>query len=99
MKMLLLFLLSGLAFTVPGGIHAAETAPQPAVARTKVDLHSFVNWDFRHRPKLKGWRATATAIQRTLEQCYPARSAHSLTENGTKDALRDFFHAKTGTVH
>ena len=78
---------------LPGAALAAEDHPQPAASRTKADLHAFVNWDFRHRRKLKGWRATATAIQRTLEQCYPARSAHSLTENGTKDALRDFFHA------
>lgn len=92
MKLLLLPLLSALAFTLPGGIHAAETAPQPALARTQVDLHSFVNWDFRHRPKLKGWRATATAIQRTLDQSHPRHSVHTMVENGSKESLSRFFH-------
>lgn len=72
---------------------AAENRPQPATARTKADLHSFVNWDFRHRRKLKGWRATETAIQRTLEQWFPGRPTHTLVENGNAGALRAFLGA------
>ena len=40
--------------------------------------------------KLKGWRATAIAIQKMLGEWYPERSTHTLVENGTGGTLREF---------
>ena len=74
-----------------GGIASAEE--RPTASRSQADLHAFVNWNFRHRRKLQGWHATAIAIRRTLEQCYPRRSAFTLVENGPGGALRAFLHA------
>ena len=91
MKTPLLFLLAGLALTLVCGTHAADAPPRPS-PQARADLHSFVNWDFHHRKSLRGWRATATAIQRTLAQWYPGRSPHTLVENGDPAALREFFH-------
>lgn len=76
-----------------GKIATAEDRPQTASLRPRVDVQSFVNWDFRHRPKLKGWRSTAIAIQKTLDQWYPGRSVHTLVENGTRETLREFLHS------
>ncbi len=65
--------------------------PASAQPRTQsADLHSFVNWDFRHRKKLRGWRATETVILKTLEQSHAGRAAHTLVENGSPSSLRDF---------
>jgi hypothetical protein len=73
-----------------GGSAPAEDRPVPS--RSRADLHAFVNWDFRHRRKLRGWRATAIAIQRTLEQCHPGRATHTLIENAPGAHLREFLH-------
>ena len=61
-------------------------------AEARTDFHGFVNWNFHHRKSLVSWRATATAIQRTLAQWYPGRSPHTLVENGSPAALGKFFH-------
>lgn len=65
----------------------------PAHARPSADFHGFVNWDYRHQRKLKGWRATAIAIQKILGEWYPGRSTHTLVENGTGGTLREFLHS------
>ena len=72
---------------------AEETHSQAASPRPTTDFHAFVNWDFHHRKKLKGWQATALAIQRSLAQWSPGRSTHRLVENGDPAALRGFLHA------
>ncbi len=71
-----------------GTIGAAESH-----ASQKADFHAFVNWDFRYRKKLKGWQATATAIQKTIEQWYPRRPTHTVAENGTPESLRRFLYS------
>jgi hypothetical protein len=88
-------LVAGLLFVLSstGGSDASEVPSRSAASRPAVDFHGFVNWDFRHRRKLKGWLATARVIQGTLDQCYPGRSAYTLMENGTPDALRGFLHS------
>jgi len=90
-KSLIAGMLSLIAVT--GGSAASEVRPRSAGFRPAVALHGFVNWDFWHRRKLKGWRGTETAIRKTLEQWYPGSAAHTLTENGTPDALRGFLHS------
>jgi hypothetical protein len=88
-------LVAGLLFVLSstGGSDASEVPSRSAVSRPAVDFHGFVNWDFWHRRKLKGWMATARAIQGTLDQCYPGRSAHTVMENGTSGALNGFLHS------
>ena len=70
------------------------TAPAEKVfaART-VCFDAFVNWDFHHRQKLEAWKVTAQVIQRTLDVWHLENPAHSLVENGSPDALRQFFSA------
>lgn len=77
-----------LCLSVPGGIIRSDDG-----RAARADFHGFVNWDFRHRRKLYGWKATAIAIQKTLNEWYPGRSTHTLVENGTSETLREFFHA------
>ena len=71
---------------------AVEKRHQATPPGPRVDFHAFVNWDFRHRKSLKGWRATSVAIQRSIEQWYPGRSPHTVVENGTAAELRNFLH-------
>src|SRR2546426_12842281 len=57
-------------------------------------LDSFVNWDYRHRKKLKGWQTTALVIQRTLSEWYPAgHSSALLVENQPPAGLPKFLSA------
>ena len=57
-------------------------------------LDSFVNWDYRHRKKLKGWQTTAFVIQRTLSEWYPAgHSSALLVENQPAVELPKFLSA------
>ncbi|MCX6981367.1 MAG: hypothetical protein NTV08_11530 [Verrucomicrobia bacterium] len=72
---------------------AAEVRTQAPASRPQADFHAFVNWNFRHRQKLKGWRATAAAIRHTLEQCHYRRLPGTFVENGSKETLREFLHA------
>jgi hypothetical protein len=76
-----------------GGNGVAVARPQPAASRPEVAFRGFVNWDFRHRRKLKGWKATAIAIQKMLDEWHPGRTTHTLVENGTPGDLRKFLHS------
>jgi len=58
-----------------------------------VCFDGFVNWDFHHRQRLGGWKATAEVIQRTLDIWHLQRPTHSLVENGPPEALRQFLRA------
>lgn len=82
----------GVAMSGPG-LPAAENPPGGSSRHTGVRLDAFVNWDFRHRQKLRAWKTTAFVIRRTLELWYPQYSAASLVENGTPEAFRQFLHA------
>jgi len=73
----------------------AAAAEKPPAART-VCFDAFVNWDFHHRPKLRGCKATAQVIQRTLDAWRLQDRGHLVVENGTPDALRLFFSALPG---
>lgn len=76
-----------------GRISAAENRFATPVSRTRTDVHSFVNWNFWHRNRLRGWLSTEMAIRKTLEQWFARRPAHTLIENGSPSELRDFFQA------
>jgi hypothetical protein len=82
-----------LGATVTGGrIWGAENLAEKHFAKAKVCFAGFVNWDFHHRQKLRSWKATARAIQRTLEFWYPQMRNHSLVENGSAETFRQFLH-------
>jgi hypothetical protein len=68
----------------------AIAAEKPSAVRT-VCFDAFVNWDFHHRQKLRGCKATAQAIQQTLHACRMRNQRPLVKENGTPDALRQFF--------
>lgn len=61
---------------------AASTAPHR--------LDAFVNWDYRHRQKLKGWRNTAILIRKTLAEWSRGPEVGETVENAGPTALRGF---------
>ena len=78
---------------IAGNLGGAEVRPQRTTVSARMDFHSFVNWDYRFRRKLNGWKATEAAIRKTLEEWAPGRTAHTLVENGTSQDFREFLHA------
>src|ERR1043166_7968336 len=83
--------LSVAAFTSSGARSQTPTASrEKPTGVVTARLDGFVNWDFRHRKQLKGWRTTALVIERTLSEWYPRSSAFLLRENQPPDELRKF---------
>jgi hypothetical protein len=74
-------------------LYAAENVLEAHISNTKVCFDGFVNWDFQHRQKLRGWKTTALVIQRTLEFWYPQARRHLLMENGSPETFRQFLHS------
>lgn len=67
-------------------------------------LDAFVNWDYRHRQKLKGWRNTSILIRKTLAEWGRGPEAGDTVENGDPMELRGFLsqldsHGAEGSAH
>ncbi|MDQ3622426.1 MAG: hypothetical protein M3463_08060 [Verrucomicrobiota bacterium] len=73
---------------------AAELPRRAAPAPIALDV--FVNWDYRHRPRLIGWKNSADAIGLTLREWYPQTQLHTRIENGTPEALHSFLQKLPG---
>lgn len=59
-----------------------------------VQFDSFVQWDFKHREKLRGWKTTAAVIEHALQQWYGSKSTiHPISENGSPAELRQFLNS------
>jgi len=61
-----------------------------AAAKGEVGVDVFVNWDFKNRKKLPGWRASSQAIQQTIDLWYPGKTKRRVVENGTPAEMRQF---------
>ena len=62
-----------------------------------VRFDAFVNWKYRHRNDLKGWRNTSRIIERSLREWYPGRIASARTvENGNTESLTRFLSTLPG---
>ncbi len=68
---------------------AAAAVEEPVSTRT-VCFDAFVNWDFHHRHKLRGCKATLEVVQRTLDSWRLHTQSHRVIENGAPEDLRQF---------
>lgn len=72
--------------SVPG---ENQGSPQ-AAGKAPYRLDAFVNWDYRHRPKLKGWRNTAILIRQILAEWNKGAVGGETVENGGPSGLQGF---------
>jgi len=84
---------TGLLGSLTSGFTQDQRSP---ASRQTVAFDAFVNWDFKHRDNLSGWRSTATVMQRTLEIWFPGTRVHSVVENGSPEQLHAFLRALPG---
>jgi hypothetical protein len=93
MKMILAALFAAILPVLP--LRAKDLATDHRAKHEAVRFDAFVEWDFRHRQKLRGWRATALLIRETLRRWEPG-GVGRLLENGSRAGAREFLRTLPG---